>query len=104
VAEEEHIESLQEAANRLLAGGAPHGLDDLDLADAIVALRLPKAPRYTGGLDLDAIAVLLESRPIHPDTLNRLAGTDFMRMAEAAEAGRGRSPPLPAGEGPAQGP
>jgi hypothetical protein len=83
------VSSLAQRLEHILQGGPPRGSDDLDLADAILAIRLPKAPLYAGRLDLDELRAVLGDRPVPPDLLNRLASTAFMDAALAAEVSRG---------------
>jgi hypothetical protein len=76
---------------RLLAGGPPRGRADLDLADAILALAVPKAPAYGGPLDLVCLRAVLAAAPPSAEALIRLGTPAFARAAHDAE--RARPPP-----------
>jgi hypothetical protein len=66
--------ALRARLTALLADPTPRTAEELDLAEAVCALRWPNWPPYEGPLDIfevqDALAKL---PPVHIDTIHRLA-------------------------------
>ena len=71
---------------RLLDRSLPRTADELDLAEAICALRWPKWPAYRGPIDLAALRRALAGFTIDAATLNWLGGKEIVRACSGAGA------------------
>ena len=72
---------------RLLDRAAVRRPEELDLAEAICALRWPKWPTYRGPIDLDALRRALKTVAIDPDTLHWLGSDELAQACRKAAAG-----------------
>jgi hypothetical protein len=80
------LELLRARVTRLLDRAAPRLPDELDLAEAVCALKWPKWPGYAGPVDLDPLRQALRDVAIDTETLHWLGGHE---IAEACKAARG---------------
>jgi len=69
---------------RLLDRGLPRRPEELDLAEAICALRWPSWPAYTGPIDPAALRRALAGVTLDPDTLHWLGSPELARACHAA--------------------
>jgi hypothetical protein len=82
--EENACEVLRRRVERLLDRTAPRQADELDLAEAICAVRWPKWPGYTGAVDLFVLRRVLARFTIDADTLCWLGSHELERACRAA--------------------
>ena len=75
---------------RLLDRRAPRLAEELDLAEAICAVRWPKWPAYRGDIDLAALRDVLEGVRIDAATLNWLGGREIQKSCREAARGGGK--------------
>ena len=86
------IESMPDLAARiarLLDRSAPRRPEELDLAEAICAIKWPKWPAYQGGIDLVRLRDVLKGIRIDAAALNWLGGREIQKACR--EAARGGS-------------
>jgi hypothetical protein len=74
---------------RLLDRAAPRLADELDLAEAICAVKWPNWPAYGGAVDLDLLRTVLRQVRLDPATLHWLGSTEL--AAACREAANGTS-------------
>ena len=79
------VEDLRDRVARLLDRTLPRLTEELDLAEAICALRWPKWPNYQGAIDLDLLTEALRSVPIDAKTLSWLGSTELAAACRAAK-------------------
>jgi hypothetical protein len=75
---------LRRRVERLLDRRAPRRADELDLAEAICAVKWPDWPGYTGAVDLLVLRRVLQRFTIAPATLHWLGSHELERMCRAA--------------------
>jgi hypothetical protein len=78
------LELLRARVARLLDRGLPRLPEELDLAEAVCALKWPKWPGYAGPVDLDLLRLALEDFAIDTETLNWLGGHEIAKACRAA--------------------
>jgi hypothetical protein len=76
--------ALRARVERLLDRTLPRQADELDLAEAVCALKWPKWPAYRGGIDLGLLRRVLEGCVIDSETLHWLGGKEIERACRAA--------------------
>ncbi|MEK0085179.1 hypothetical protein, partial [Benzoatithermus flavus] len=64
---------------------APRLAEELDLAEAICALKWPKWPAYRGGIDLWQLRQALAGIAIDAKTLNWLGSRELEKACKAAQ-------------------
>ena len=79
------VADLRARIGRLLDRGQPRLADELDLAEAICAVKWPNWPAYKGPIDLGLLRRALEGQIIDTQTLQWLGSTE---LAQACKAGR----------------
>jgi hypothetical protein len=77
------IPALRSRVARLLDRGAPRLPEELDLAEAICAVKWPKWPEYQGPIDLALLRRALMGTVIDGATLNWLGGREIVRECRA---------------------
>ena len=75
----ETIPSLRARLARLLDRSAPRLPEELDLAEAVCAIKWPKWPDYRGPIDLGLLRRALDGTVIDGPTLNWLGGKEIVR-------------------------
>ena len=75
---------LRARVARLLDWGRPRLPEELDLAEAVCALKWPKWPGYAGAVDLDLLRLALQNVVIDTETLNWLGGHELARACKVA--------------------
>jgi hypothetical protein len=83
------LADLRARVVRLLDRTAPRLPEELDLAEAVCAVRWPNWPEYRGGVDLGLLRRALEGVRVDGATLNRLDSHDFAQECRAGAAGAG---------------
>jgi hypothetical protein len=83
---ESPLELLRARVARLLDRAAPRLPEELDLAEAVCALKWPKWPGYAGPVDLDLLRLALGDVAIDTETLNWLGGHEIVKACRAAAA------------------
>ena len=81
---------------RLLDRTLPRLPAELDLAEAVCAVKWPNWPAYRGGIDLSDLRRLLRRHPLDDATLHWLGSTDLAQECRAAQA----QAPVAEGDGP----
>jgi hypothetical protein len=89
------LELLRAPVARLLDRGLPRLPDELDLAEAVCALKWPKWPGYEGPVDLDLLRLALKGVAIDAETLNWLGGHELAQECRAAAAAEAKQPQGP---------
>ena len=84
----ETLGSLQARVRRLLNRAAPRAAEELDLAEAICALKWPKWPTYHGPVDLDLLRRAFKGMPLDDDALHWLGSNELARACRAAAGPR----------------
>ena len=79
----ETIPSLRARIARLLDRSAERLPEELDLAEAVCALKWPKWPAYRGAVDLGLLRRALDGTVIDGPTLNWLGGKEIVRECGA---------------------
>lgn len=90
VAAPEPLPALQARLARLFDRSAPREAEELDLAEAVCAVRWPNWPRYAGPTDLALLRRALADRRIDDDTLHWLGSHE---LAQACRGAAARDPP-----------
>ena len=85
----ELVVALRARVERLLDRTAPHLAEELDLAEAICAVKWPKWPAYTGALDLDLLRRALVDQAIDPATLTWLGSRELALACGAVKQAQG---------------
>jgi hypothetical protein len=80
------LEVLRSRVARLLDRKAERLAEELDLAEAVCALKWPKWPEYAGAVDLDLLRLVLHDVAIDTETLNWLGGHEIGRACKIAAA------------------
>ena len=70
---------------RLLDRAQPRLPEELDLAEAVCAVKWPNWPTYQGGIDLAELRRLLRRHPLDDATLHWLGSTELARECGAAQ-------------------
>jgi hypothetical protein len=78
------LAALRTRVLRLLDRTAERSPEELDLAEAVCALKWPKWPGYAGGIDLDLLRLALKDVAIDAETLHWLGGREIERECRAA--------------------
>jgi hypothetical protein len=78
---------LRRRVARLLDRTAPRQADELDLAEAICAVKWPKWPAYTGAVDLVVLRRVLQGVALDAATLHRLGSHELARACRAGRPG-----------------
>jgi hypothetical protein len=81
---ESRLEALHARVARLLDRKAERLPEELDLAEAVCALKWPRWPGYAGGIDLDLLRLALKDLAIDTETLNWLGGHEIAKECKAA--------------------
>jgi hypothetical protein len=79
------LPGLQARLVRLLDRAQPRQPDELDLAEAVCALRWPNWPAYQGPIDLGLLRRALQDLPLDPDTLHWLGSTQLAQACREAD-------------------
>jgi hypothetical protein len=85
---ESPLATLRARVARLLDRRAARLPGELDLAEAVCALKWPKWPGYAGGVDLDLLRLALEDVAIDTETLHWLGGHEIAKACRSAAAGQ----------------
>jgi hypothetical protein len=75
---------LRRRVERLLDRTAPRQAEELDLAEAICAVKWPKWPGYTGPVDLFVLRRVLQRFTLDAATLHWLGSHELARACRAA--------------------
>jgi hypothetical protein len=86
------LEALRARVLRLLDRGVPRLPEELDLAEAVCALKWPKWPGYAGAVDLDLLRLALEGVAIDTEALHWLGGHEIAKECKAAGEERSQGP------------
>jgi hypothetical protein len=78
------IPELRARIARLLDRTAPRRPEELDLAEAVCAIKWPKWPEYRGPIDLGLLRRALQGIVIDAKMLNWLGGQEIVRECRAA--------------------
>jgi hypothetical protein len=81
---ESRLAALRARVARLLDRKAERLPEELDLAEAVCALKWPKWPGYEGAVDLDLLRLALRDVVVDTETLNWLGGREIARACKAA--------------------
>jgi hypothetical protein len=90
---EDPLPALRARVARLLDRKAPRRADELDLAEAVCALKWPNWPGYAGPVDLDLLRRALGGTDVDDATLHWLGSHDLARACREAPAASPREPP-----------
>jgi hypothetical protein len=82
--EESAYAVLRRRVERLLDRTAPRQAEELDLAEAICAVKWPKWPGYTGPVDLFVLRRVLQRFTLDAATLHWLGSHELARACRAA--------------------
>jgi hypothetical protein len=82
---EDALGTLRARIQRLLDRAAPRLPEELDLAEAICAVKWPKWPEYRGSIDLWWLRRALTGIVIDPRTLNWLGSRELEKACKAAQ-------------------
>jgi hypothetical protein len=77
---------------RLLDRAAKRLPEELDLAEAVCALKWPKWPEYAGPVDLDLLQLALKDVAIDTETLHWLRGHEIGQACKIAAAKKAQGP------------
>jgi len=83
---EPSLADLRKRIARLLDRALPRLPEELDLAEAICAVRWPNWPAYRGSIDLFRLRRALQGTVIDPRTLHWLGGKEIERQCRAGRA------------------
>ena len=83
------VPALRRRLARLLDRAAPRLPEELDLAEAVCALKWPKWPEYRGPIDPGDLHDALRGFAIDTDTLHWLGGRELAQACHAAAAAAG---------------
>jgi hypothetical protein len=92
---EGRLAALRARVARLLDRAAERLPEELDLAEAVCALKWPKWPGYEGPVDLDLLRLALRDVAIDTETLNWLGGHEIAKECRAAATAGDKQPQGP---------